>query len=144
MSKRGWCYTLNNYTVEEHEKLQSLACKYHVIGEEEGESGTPHLQGFIYFASAKTFSAAKKVIGERAHIEEMKGTPTQAAEYCRKRRAAFGSMVSARWSPRKRAKWSKTAGAWRTRKRRRLGKSAMRRSLWFTAALFTSCTTKRK
>ena len=84
MSKRGWCYTLNNYTVEEHEKLQSLACKYHVIGEEEGESGTPHLQGFIYFASAKTFSAAKKVIGERAHIEEMKGTPTQAAEYCKK------------------------------------------------------------
>ena len=143
MSKRGWCYTLNNYTVEEHEKLQSLACKYHVIGEEEGESGTPHLQGFIYFASAKTFLAAKKVIGERAHIEEMKGTPAQAAEYCKKE-GRFWEQGGCPLEPTQRAKWSKTAGAWQWRKRGRLGKSAMRRSLWFTAALFTSCTTKRK
>lgn len=66
---RSWCYTLNNYTPEEEEKIQQLPCTYHVYGRESGESGTPHLQGFIYFPSQITFASCCKKLGGRAHVE---------------------------------------------------------------------------
>lgn len=49
-----------------------------------GESGTPHLQGFISFAKRTTFNNAKAAIHPRAHVEPAKGKPHQAAEYCKK------------------------------------------------------------
>jgi len=84
MSKsRRWCYTLNNYSQDEVEELLSLDVHYHVMGFEEGEEGTPHLQGFIIFKNARYFNALKKILS-RAHWEETKGTSFQAAEYCMK------------------------------------------------------------
>jgi len=58
-----------------------------------GDSGTPHLQGFVSFAKRTTMAAAKKVVGRRAHLEMARGTPQQAAEYCKKDGAytEFGS-----------------------------------------------------
>lgn len=84
MSKiRGYCYTVNNYSDEEVSKIKSLNARYHVIGFERGENGTPHLQGFIYFENPRAFSGVKKLL-PRAHIEAMRGTPPQASAYCRK------------------------------------------------------------
>ncbi len=83
---RDWCYTLNNYTNEEYDKFKLIVCTYHVIGKEIGESNTPHLQGYIYFPSARTWSATKKKFCERVHIKSRYRTSTiaQAAKYCRK------------------------------------------------------------
>lgn len=49
---RGWCFTLNNYTEEEHSSIvQRLldSCDRFVfcVGKEVGKGGTPHLQGCI-------------------------------------------------------------------------------------------------
>lgn len=81
---RGWCYTLNNFTPIEYADYKDIKCRYHVMGVEEGkEKGTPHIQGFIYFKNAKAFTRMKKLM-PRAHLENLKGTPEQAAKYCKK------------------------------------------------------------
>lgn len=90
---RGYCWTLNNYTQEEVDNLKtwgqkevdSEKVKYLIAGEEIGdEKKTPHLQGFIYYKNKKKAIDVKKDIGKRAHIEVAKGTPQQAANYCKK------------------------------------------------------------
>lgn len=80
---RDYCYTLNNYTEGERDALRALACVYMVFGYERGESGTPHLQGYVRFKCQKTLSAVKKVM-PRAHWETRKGTVEQAIAYCMK------------------------------------------------------------
>lgn len=82
---RNWCFTVNNWTsdsIDLMERLQGLS-RYLVYGKEVGESGTPHLQGFVIFEDAKTFTACKKCI-PGAHLEACRGTCTQAADYCKK------------------------------------------------------------
>lgn len=82
MSKsRGWCFTLNNWTQEEYDALSRLEPEYIVYGKEVGESGTPHLQGYLHFANPRVMP--KKLI-HRAHWEPLCGTPTQASDYCKK------------------------------------------------------------
>lgn len=110
MSKaKHWVFTLNNYTDDDVERLgrlwigggadseiergpgnqlrrsgESAECSYIVFGEETGESGTDHLQGYACFTSRKTLAQAKRLLGSRCHLEVMRGTPDQAAEYCKK------------------------------------------------------------
>jgi len=82
---RGFVFTLNNYTNDDIDRLTKLVCKYCIWGKETApETGTPHLQGYVYFASAKTLSAAKKAISTRCHLESQRGTFDQAIEYCKK------------------------------------------------------------
>lgn len=87
------CFTLNNYTdcdiVAFEEYFSKTTIKYAVVGQEIGENGTPHLQGYIHLdAKAKECGLKfwKKEIpgGERAHFEAARGTDKQNAEYCRK------------------------------------------------------------
>ena len=82
---RGWCFTLNNYSSEDESWAYSLSweSKYIVVGKEVGDSGTPHLQGFIYFDNKKSLMQMKD-LHSSAHWERMRGTPSQAAEYCQK------------------------------------------------------------
>lgn len=80
---RCFCFTLNNYTEEEILAVKEWECKYLIFGKEVGESGTPHLQGYVSFANQKTLSALKKY-SDRAHWEIARGTPKQASEYCEK------------------------------------------------------------
>lgn len=83
MSSKRWCFTLNNYTAEDVAKFLALTCVYLVVGREVGDSGTPHLQGFIIWDSMKRLSAVKKIDG-RAHWEPARGTTDQASDYCKK------------------------------------------------------------
>jgi len=83
---RKWSFTLNNYTEEEYDTI-TQACnnkdwKY-IIGKEVGESGTPHLQGFIEHTNAISFDLMKQIL-PRAHIEKSKGTTQQNLTYCSK------------------------------------------------------------
>lgn len=85
MSKcRAYCFTLNNYTDLEYTTITNIGCRYLCIGKEIGESGTPHLQGYVYFDNPRAFKSVKKDLGERAHIEKAVGTPKQASDYCKK------------------------------------------------------------
>lgn len=70
--------------------VKSIDCTYLVAGQEVGAEGTPHLQGYVCFASAKTLSAVKRLGGlGRAHLEQQRGTPEQAAVYCKKDGVVF-------------------------------------------------------
>lgn len=84
MSKsRSWCFTLNNYTDADVSAFQSLECEYIIFGKEVGESGTPHLQGYIYFSNARSFASVKK-IHSGMHLEVAKGNTKQNVDYCSK------------------------------------------------------------
>lgn len=79
-----WCFTINNYTQADETAVQGWNCCYLVYGREIGDSGTPHLQGFVTFGGkAKRLSAVKK-LHATAHWEVTKGSSQQAAEYCKK------------------------------------------------------------
>lgn len=86
---KRWCFTLNNPTQGEEDlvaqSLSSPHVKYGVYGRETGESGTPHLQGYVIFVSEKRLSQAKALLASnRVHLEVAKGTPQQASDYCKK------------------------------------------------------------
>lgn len=78
-----WCFTLNNYDASDEAAFQALLPLYLVYGREIGDSGTPHLQGFITFKQQQRLSALKK-ISPRSHWEIAKGTSLQASDYCKK------------------------------------------------------------
>lgn len=85
--RKSWVFTINNYTEEEHDRLRSelpSSTKYFIIGEEIGEEGTPHLQGYITMQTGHTFSQVKDVISQRAFIEPAKGTGADNRAYCSK------------------------------------------------------------
>jgi len=79
----GYCFTLNNWTEEEYSHILGIPSKYLIVGKEIGESGTPHLQGYIHFERNVRFNTVKKYL-PRAHIEQAKGTAEQNADYCKK------------------------------------------------------------
>lgn len=86
--KLRWCFTLNNYTTEEEKKIKTFinedTVKFAVIGRETGDSGTPHLQGYVNMKKKKRLTAMKKILGKRAHIESAKGTDKENNIYCSK------------------------------------------------------------
>lgn len=83
---RQWCFTLNNYSDTEYTSILDFcnkSGKTYIIGKEIGESGTPHLQGYISSKNAIRFTTLKKVC-TRLHIEKAKGTLEQNRVYCSK------------------------------------------------------------
>lgn len=85
---RAFAFTVNNYDdgdIATISKLTAIA-RYLIVGDEKGDSGTPHLQGYIYTPEAKTFSAMKKKLPAGAHIEAARGSPEQNQKYCSKQK----------------------------------------------------------
>lgn len=80
---RNFCFTINNFTEEDIEGLKKLDFHYLVGGEETGESGTLHLQGYCELKRQYMFTALKKAI-PRAHIEARRGKQVDAIKYCKK------------------------------------------------------------
>lgn len=85
---RAFTFTLNNYTPEEVEAIKALNYLYLIIGNEIGESGTPHLQGYLYFKNAISFDTVQRAI-PRGHIEPAKGNAQQNKAYCSKESTLF-------------------------------------------------------
>lgn len=83
---RGWCLTINNYTEEDVDSVYAAQfdCRYCVWGKEIApDTGTPHLQGFIYYDNPKTFNGVK-LLFPRANIRKQRGSCAQASVYCKK------------------------------------------------------------
>lgn len=84
---RNYCFTINNYTEDDIQWGERLftkeKIKYLCMGREIGESGTPHIQGFIIFNNPRVFNTTVK-LHDRWHLEICKGTAKQNEEYCKK------------------------------------------------------------
>lgn len=86
---RRWCFTLNNYDEAELDTLRTSLSKkeevrYAIFGFEIGEEGTAHLQGYVSFTKNKRLKGAKRLVGDRAHVEMAKGSEEQNYVYCSK------------------------------------------------------------
>lgn len=84
-----WVFTLNNPTDGEKLAVAALGqrefVQYLVVGREVAPTtGTPHLQGYIIFTSLHTLRRVKLLISQRVFAQRAAGTPTQAADYCKK------------------------------------------------------------
>lgn len=80
---KAYCFTINNPQAADLQALEKLPCEYLIYGKEVGEAGTPHLQGYVHFASQKTLSAVSKLL-PRAYLDARKGSIDQAVDYCKK------------------------------------------------------------
>lgn len=98
--KRDWCFTLNcvDAVKSDHGLARQMLdtdlgdmsnalvdlVDYMVVGFEVGEeTNHPHLQGFFQLKQASTMQKLKR-INKRVHWEVRKGTPEEAAAYCKK------------------------------------------------------------
>lgn len=80
---RNWCFTLNNYSESDVENVLKWDVRYIKFGKETGESGTPHLQGYVVLDAVARLSKLKKLC-PRSHWEPMKGTIEQNDRYVSK------------------------------------------------------------
>lgn len=87
---KPWCFTLNNWTAGDILMLRDLGSSqitsYLIFGQEVAASGTPHLQGFVKFATNKRFNAVRDLLPFGAHValRLRQSTDWHAAEYCKK------------------------------------------------------------
>jgi len=83
---RSICFTINNYCEDILSNLRTVSStvRFMVFQCEQGESGTPHIQGYCVADNARTLGSWKRVVGDRAHIEFARGTADQNEEYCSK------------------------------------------------------------
>lgn len=85
-----WCYTTNNPTSEIISGLRALNAGsapptiYHVFQLERSKRGTLHCQGYIAFAKKCRMSTVKSLLGGNPHLEITRGTPAEAADYCKR------------------------------------------------------------
>lgn len=64
--------------------LKNLDVRYLIFETEVGDSGTPHLQGYVYLHKKKSLSAANKFFGLPMHVEVAKADSFCNLEYCTK------------------------------------------------------------
>lgn len=92
---RLWCITINNYTENDIKLMDDLKnhpnikeCNYQF---ETGDNETPHIQGYAYFKSERTFKELKNLL-PRAHIEKAKGSLKSNRDYCSKTKTRINPL----------------------------------------------------
>jgi len=89
MKSKFWCYTLNNFTEKEVNKLKKYKCIYHIMGEEVAPStGTPHIQGYFEFEIEKEKKNLIKAF-PRASFRYAVGSGEDNQIYCSKEKKLF-------------------------------------------------------
>ena len=82
-----WCFTLNNWTPEQLETMGTVFNTLGadaIVGQEIGERGTPHLQGYVEFKTKVRPIEKLGAWAKKAHWEKRRGTKQEAAAYCAK------------------------------------------------------------
>lgn len=79
---RAYTFTFNNPEAF-RPQFDESKMKYMCYQLEQGENGTPHLQGYVNFKNPQAFSYLKKWMPQ-AHFEVAHGTPEQNQAYCSK------------------------------------------------------------
>ena len=84
---KHWCFTVNNPTEVERSKLVALdgdrTIEYLVFGNEVGESGTPHLQGFVAYCDRVRLTQLKQTISARG-ISRLRSSPRRLPSIVRR------------------------------------------------------------
>jgi len=82
---RSWCFTVNNFTLGDIHNCKYLlkASTYGIFGEEVGEQGTPHLQGYITLVNPRSLDSLRKTV-PRAHWIVAGGSDLDNQTYCSK------------------------------------------------------------
>jgi hypothetical protein len=87
---KAWCFTLANPSFEE---IEELAHKFEdpnydvtkvIVGQEKGEGGLEHLQGYLTIGKSTTLWHIRRLINSRAHWEVAGAGPQKNYEYCTK------------------------------------------------------------
>nr|QKV51202.1 putative replication associated protein [Crucivirus sp.] len=84
---RGWCFTINNYTLEDPEIFRTYAAKidYSIFGFEVAPTtGTPHMQCYMNHNNTIRFQTIRKLFPRAANIVQAKGTAKHNQRYCKK------------------------------------------------------------
>lgn len=87
---KNWVFTLNNYSSTQRVTLLWRVSEftYVIYGEEVGEEGTKHLQGYFELNKKKTLKGLKDLLSsydlKQVHFEPRMGTQAQAIAYCQK------------------------------------------------------------
>lgn len=86
MASRSYCFTLNNYTLDELAGIHNTAeeFRYIIIAAEVGKTGTKHLQGYVELWKKERFTRFKGGPLGRANFSERKGDRETARNYCMK------------------------------------------------------------
>lgn len=80
-ASKHWCLTWNNYPEDFLEAFKDSSIERYILGKEVGESGTPHIQGFISFNPKKRPLSVIPIKG--IHWEKARCTK-EAIAYCAK------------------------------------------------------------
>lgn len=89
MGSKSWCFTLNNYTNDDLDRIDALVTtspndfSYVIYGKEISSTGTPHLQGFVSLKKRTRLVRVKELIGGNPHVEVARKVPA-AIQYCKK------------------------------------------------------------
>lgn len=83
MQGKNWIIVINNYKQSDIDDAKNWNVQYLLFAHEVGESGTPHIQGWVQFKKNMRRAACKK-LNKRAHWALCKGSIRQNEDYCRK------------------------------------------------------------
>ena len=81
---KHWCITINNYQEENlAREFEDPSISYSIRGKEVGDSGTPHIQGYVCFRNRQRLPFVIRLfVG--CHAEIKRGTVDEAIQYCKK------------------------------------------------------------
>jgi hypothetical protein len=83
-SSKRWSFTVNN-PGEYRPNWDPTAMDFLVFQIERGESGTPHIQGYVRFRNCKKLDAAKNaIVCREAHMDISRGDEASNIAYCTK------------------------------------------------------------
>ncbi len=98
---RSWCFTLNNYTIDNINTLTHpdfiLIVNKFCFQEEIGKNENKHLQGVINFKSARHFETMKKLL-PKAHWEQCRNLK-RSLMYCSKEETRNGKIYTHNYQP---------------------------------------------
>lgn len=88
VQSRRWMFTINNYTTDYYNPPQWIKdfTSGGVWGREVGDSGTPHIQGFMWTKRRYTLGGIRRLFppGFSMHLEMARGNAQQCIDYCSK------------------------------------------------------------